>query len=394
MKSLGSVALALALAVGSFAGAARADEVGVGIEASFSGPFSIWGKEYKEAIDLYLDQINRQVGTHTIKMYYGDDGGMNPARAKQVIQEMIVRDGVAVVGGSELTPNTLAVADLINEVKIPFVIFNTGTGFVTDKSPYFVRVGQTNWSTYYALGVWAAKEGHYKKCVGVAANYAPGVDSIDAAQRGFAGGGGKITDRIMTPLSTEDFSSYVERIRSNHPDCAFVFMPLGPQSAAFVKAYTSAGLMKDGVQFLGQSETYEPDLPALGDAALGIITSFPYSANLDNPTNKAFVAEFKKRYGTEPSDIGLIAYDGIRVIAKMIEATDGKRDGDKAMAAIKGWSFDTPRGPMSIDPKTRDPVQNIYLRRVVKDKNGVLYNKTFKTIPNVHDQWHEVHAAS
>ncbi len=388
MKSLSPIALAFALAVGSLAGAARADEVGVGIAPSFSGPFSIWGKEYKEAIDLYLDQIHHQVGTHTIKMYYGDDGGMNPARAKQVIQEMIVRDGVAVVGGSELTPNTLAVADLINEAKIPFVIFNTGTGFVTDKSPYFVRVGQTNWSTYYALGVWAANEGHYKKCVGVAANYAPGVDSIDAAKRGFTSGGGQIVDTIMTPLETEDFSAYVERIRNDHPDCTFVFMPLGPQSAAFVKAYTDGGLMKAGIQFLGQSETYEPDLPALGDAALGIITSFPYGPNLDNPTNRAFVAAFKGRYGTEPSDIGVIAYNGIGVIAKMIEATDGKRDADKAVAAVKGFAWDSPQGPVSIDPQTREITQNIYIRKVVKE-DGELVNKVIYTFTAQKEPWHQ-----
>jgi branched-chain amino acid transport system substrate-binding protein len=390
MKSFGYMALALALAVGSFAGAAQADEVGVGIEASFSGPFSIWGKEYKETIELYLDEIHHQIGTHTIKMYYGDDGGMNPQRAKQVIQEMIVRDGVAVVGGSELTPNTLALSSLINEAKIPFVIFNTGTGFVTDKSPYFVRVGQTNWSTYYALGVWAGQQGHYKRCVGIAANYAPGVDSIDAAKKGFAGGGGQIVDTIMTPLETQDFSAYIERIRNDHADCTFVFMPLGPQSASFVKAYTDGGLLKAGVQFLGQSETYEPDLPALGDAALGIITSFPYSANLDNPTNKEFVKAFKARYGTEPSDIGLIAYDGIRVIAKMIEATDGKRDADKAVAAVKGFAWDSPNGPASIDPKTREITQNIYIRKVVKE-DGKLVNKVIYTFPAQKEPWHKFH---
>jgi branched-chain amino acid transport system substrate-binding protein len=389
MKLAGHVMLMLAAVLAPLTGTARADEVGVGIEASFSGPFSIWGKEYKEAIDLYLDQIHHQVGPHTIKMYYGDDGGMNPQRAKQVVQEMIVRDGVAVLGGSELTPNTLAMADMINETKVPFVIFNTGTGFVTDKSPYFVRVGQTNWATYYPLGVWAAKEGHYKRCVGIAANYAPGVDSIAAAKRGFAEGGGQVVDTIMTPLSTEDFSSYVERIRTDHPDCTFVFMPLGPQSAAFVKAYTGAGLMRAGIQFLGQSETYEPDLPALGDAALGIITSFPYGPNLDNPTNRAFVANFKARYGTEPSDIGVIAYNGIRVIAKMIEATGGARDGDKAVAAVKGFAWDSPQGPVAIDPRTREIVQNIYIRKVVK-QDGKLVNKVIYSFPAQREPWHEM----
>jgi branched-chain amino acid transport system substrate-binding protein len=284
----------------------------------------------------------------------------------------------------------MAVIGIINEAKVPFVIFNTGTGAVTDKSPYFVRVSQTNWSTYYPLGEWAAKVQHYRRCVGIAADYAAGIDSIAAAKAGFEGKGGKVVDTIMTPISTVDFAPYIQRIRDDHPDCTFVFMPLGAASAVFVKAYTSAGLPKAGVAFLGQSETYEPDLPVLGDAALGIVTAMPYGPELDNPANRAFVAAFKKRYGVAPTFIGALAYDGIRVIARMIEATDGKRDGDKAVAAVKGYAWNSPRGPLSIDPLTREVTENIYIRKVVK-QDGKLVNTVIYTFPNAKEAWHQVH---
>ena len=379
----------IAALAGWSGGTARADEVTVGIEASFSGPFSIWGKEYKEGAELMLAQMGGKVGSHTIKIVYGDDGGANPRRAQQLVQEMIVRDGAVVIGGSELTPNTLGMVDVINQAKIPFVIFNTGTAFVTDKSPYFVRIVETNWSTYFVMGQWAAKDGHLKRCVGIAADYAPGTDSMAAVKRGFEMGGGKLVDQIMVPLSTEDFSAYIQRIRDRSPECTFVFMPLGPQSAAFVKAYTNAGLMKAGIKFFGQSETWESDLPALGDAALGIVTSFPYGPNLDNPANRAFVAAFKAKYGEMPTFIAVLGYDGMRVMARMVEATDGKRDGDKAIAAVKGYAWNSPRGPVSIDPRTREIIEPIYIREVVKE-NGVLVNKVIATLPDQKEPWHEL----
>jgi branched-chain amino acid transport system substrate-binding protein len=370
--------------------AAQADEVKVGIAASFSGPFSVWGKEYREAIDLYLEQIGGKAGGHSINIVYGDVGGANPARARQLAQEMVVRDGVAILGGHELTPNVLAVTDVINESKVPFVIFNTGTANVTDKSPYFVRVGFTQWATYYPLGKYAAQQG-MKNCAAVAANYAPGQDSIAAVKKGFGEGGGTLVDEIMTPLETTDFSPYLQRIRDRSPQCTFVFMPLGPMSVTFIKSYNDRGLSKAGIQLFGQSETAEFDLPTIGDGALGVITAQPYGPNLDNAANHAFIEAFKAKYGKDrlPTVIALLGYDGMRVIAKMIEGTDGKRDGDKAVAAVKGFSWQSPRGPVTIDPRTREPIENIYIRKVVKE-DGALVNKEVYTFEGQKEPWHEL----
>ena len=373
---------------------ARADEVKVGIIASFSGPFSMWGTAYKKAIGVYLDQIHNKIGNHTIDVIYGDDGGFNPQRAKQLAQDMVVRDGVAVLGGSNLTPNTLAVASLINEAKIPYVIFNTGTADVTDKSPYFVRVGPTQWANYYPLGIWAAKQDHAKRCVGISADYAPGVDSMDAFKHGFESNGGKLVDRIMTPTSTQDFSPFIQRIRGLSPDCTVMFMPLGPQSFALLKGYAQSGLMKDGAKLLGESETWTPDLPAVGDGALGVVTAYPYVQGLQTKENKAFRDAYHAKYGDSydyPTSVATLAYNGMKVIGKMIEATDGKRDGQKAVDAVKGFSWNGPGGPASIDPQTREITQNMYIREVAKDGNGKLYNKLIYTFHDVKEPWHEQH---
>lgn len=395
MKKLSSSILAMAAGALILTSVpARADDVKVGIIASFSGPFSMWGTAYKKAIELYLDQIHHKIGNHTIDVIYGDDGGFNPQRAKQLAQDMVVRDGVAVLGGSNLTPNTLAVASLINEAKVPYVIFNTGTADVTDKSPYFVRVGPTQWANYYPLGVWAAKQDKAKRCVGISADYAPGVDSMDAFKHGFESNGGKLADRIMTPTSTQDFSPFIQRIRGLSPDCTVMFMPLGPQSFALLKGYAQSGLMKDGVKLLGESETWTPDLPAVGDGALGVVTAYPYVQGLQTKENKAFRDAYHAKFGDSydyPTSVATLAYNGMKVIGKMIEATNGKRDGQKAVDAVKGFSWNGPGGPASIDPQTREITQNMYIRVVAKDANGKLYNKLIYTFHDVKEPWHEQH---
>jgi branched-chain amino acid transport system substrate-binding protein len=382
-------AYAISCSIMVFAVPVRADEVKVGITASFTGPYGIWGKEYQEGIELFREKKGDSIDGHEVTVLYRDVGGANPSRARQLAQELAVRDHVAVMGGHELTPNVLAVTDVINQAKIPFVIFNSGTATVTDKSPYFVRTGFTNWAHYYPLALWAGRQ-DLKRCVSVVADYAPGHDSLDAIKKGFAETGGKIAEEILVPLNTTDFSPYIQHIRDSSPQCSFVFMPLGPMSLAFVKAYADSGLMKDGVQLLGQSETAESDLPALGDAALGVITSEVYGPTVDNPANRAFVAAYKAKYGQDkvPSLPTLLGYDGMELAYRMIQATGGKIDGEKAMAAIKGYSWQSPRGPVTIDAQTREPIQNVYIRRVVRE-NGVLYNKTIYTFEAQKEPYHE-----
>jgi branched-chain amino acid transport system substrate-binding protein len=381
---------ALAAVVFACASSATADEVKIGIIASISGPFSIWGKEYKEGIDLFMDKVGGKAGNNSMSIIYRDIGGQNPPRSRQLAQELVLREKVAVLGGHELTPNVLAVTDVINQAKIPFVIFNTGTASVTDKSPFFVRPTFTNWTTFYTVARYAGMTG-MKKCVAVAADYAPGQDAAIASAEGLKREGGEIIADIKVPLDATDFSSYLQRIKDAAPQCAIVFMPQGPMSVAFVKAYIDRGLLKDGIKFFGQSETDETDLPAIGDGAVGMITSMPYTPTLDNPENKAFVAAFTKKYGADhgpPTNITVAAYDAMQVIQRMAETVNGTINGQKEVDAVKGMKWLSPRGPVSIDPETRELVQNVYIREVVKE-NGLLYNKVIYTFEDQKEPWHE-----
>jgi branched-chain amino acid transport system substrate-binding protein len=391
MKSFAwRIAAAVLVAVVAATSGAAADDVKIGIIASISGPFSIWGKEYKEGIDLFMDKVGGKAGNNTMSIIYRDIGGQNPPRSRQLAQELVLREKVAVLGGHELTPNVLAVTDVINQAKIPFVIFNTGTATVTDKSPFFVRPTFTNWTTFYTVARYAGMTGT-KKCVTVVADYAPGQDAAVAAAEGLKREGGEVIADIKVPLDATDFSSYLQRIKDAAPQCAIVFMPQGPMSVAFVKAYIDRGLLKDGIKFFGQSETDETDLPAIGDGAVGMITSMPYTPTLDNPENKAFLAAFSKKYGADhgpPTNITVAAYDGMQVIQKMAETVNGTIDGAKEVDAVKGMKWPSPRGPVSVDPETRELIQNVYIREVVKE-NGLLYNKIIYTFENQKEPWHD-----
>jgi len=373
----------------------RADEhPTVGIVAPFSGPYAEWGDDYKREIDLYMFQHDGKDGNPKINLILRDaPGASDVARTKQVVQEFITRDNAAVVGGGVFTPEALAVAPLVTEAKVPYVIFNGATSFIVDKSPYLVRVGYTIWQPTVPIAEYAADHG-CKRVTIIAADYAPGADSVAAFKYGFEKKGGTVAEVIKVPLGTSDFSAYLQRIKDSKPQCVFPFMPGGPMALNYIKQFAEAGFPKQGIVDYGTGETAENYVDAIGDDALGIITALDYSTYLDNPMNHAFIDALKKKDPNVQRKFTLtFAYDGMEVIFHMLKATGGKRDGDKAIAAIKGYSWMSPRGPVSIDPKTRDIVQNIYIRKVVKDKDGVLYNKEFQTFPAVHDQWHELHPA-
>jgi branched-chain amino acid transport system substrate-binding protein len=394
--ALGAVAVTTWI-LGGFCAAPgfAADEPTVGLVAAFSGAYAQWGEDYKREIDLYMFQHDGKDGNPKINLILRDTPGTDPSRTKQVVQEFITRNNAAVVGGGEFTPEALAVADLITEAKIPYVIFNGATSFIVDKSPYLVLAGFTIWQPDVPIAEYAAAQG-CKKVTLVIADYAPGADTITAFTYGFEKHGGKVAEVIKVPLGTNDFSSYMQRLKDSQPECVFPFMPGGPMSLNFIKSFAEMGFGKQGITLYDAGgATAENQLDPVGDAALGIISSAPYSTYLDNPMNNAFIAGLEKKYPHIKRDfVTTDAYDGMEIIYHMLKATNGKRDGDKAMASIKGYAWQSPRGPVSIDPKTRDIVQNVYIRKVVKDANGVLFNKEFETIPNVHDQWHELHPAS
>ena len=393
---LSSAALATSF-MGGGGEAVRADEpFKVGVLITATGPYAPWGKWYKKGVDLYLDQHSGKNGNPEIQVVYsGDVGGDNPPRARQLAQDIIVRDHVEVLGGLEFTTTVLALADLITEVRMPFVIFNSATSFVVDRSPYYVRAAFNLWPSSIIAAKYASDQKWMHGTI-VSADYAPGQDAIDAFTYGMKRNGGDIYDVIKVPLGTTDFSSYFQRISDRKPNVLYVFMPGGPMSIGMARDFAQRGWGQEGMGYIGGGVN-EADLPAIGDAALGLLSVVNYTPFLDSPTNKAFRAAFAKKYGDRlPADLPTLAtvdaYDGMHLMFHMLKATKGKPDGNAMMAAVKGFSWESPRGPISIDPKTREAVQNFYVTRVERE-NGILINKPIKTYEHVKDPWHDMHPA-
>jgi len=377
----------------AFAGtmqAAHADEVRIGVIASFSGPYSSWGKHIKEATDLYVAQQNGKVGNHTIKVIYKDVGGNNPARARQLAEELVVRDKVQYIAGLEFTPTAMAVVDVATQAKIPTVINNSGTSGVLKRSPYLLRSGYTQWMVATPLAKWTAEQGAKRVFLAVA-DYAPGQDALNTYKKSFTEAGGTIVGELKIPMNTTDFSTYMQKVREAKPEYVYMFMPVGPLSVAFIRAYVERGLDKAGIKLEATAETEESELGGYGDAAAGIVTALHYSPSSTTPVNTKFVAALKQKYGAGsiPNVGSISAWDSMTMIFQMIKATDGKQDGDKAMAAIKGYAWESPRGPVTVDPVTRELVQNIYIRKVEK-VDGAYANKPFKTYPAVKDPGNKI----
>lgn len=382
-------AAAFAMAGSMLAGSAVADEVKVGLLSQYSGTYSWWGQEYDRGVELFMSETGGKVGNHTITVLKRDEGGTSPQRARQLAQELVVRDKVQYLTGGVFTPTVMGTADIVDQTKTPYVFINGATSSMTNKTPYFARVGYTSWTYCVPLMKWAYEQGA-REAVSVTADYAPGTDIAQAFDTTFTELGGKIKENIKVPLGTTDFSTYLQRISDAGVKHVFMFMPVGPMSAGFIKAFQERGLGKEGMTLYAGAETQESDLPAIGDSAQGIITALHYSPYLDTPENKAFVAKYKAKFGPDaiPSLASMGAYDAMQVIAHMIKATDGKKDGDAAMAAIKGYSWSSPRGPVTIDPNTREITQNVYIRTVKKVDGGALGNVPIHTYESVVEPWH------
>jgi branched-chain amino acid transport system substrate-binding protein len=362
------------LAILALAGAASAQTVKVGIIGPFSGPFAHYGQLFKAGAEAYVASQGGKLGGQSIEFIYRDEGGPNPANTRTLAQELIVKDKVDYLGGIVFSPNAFAVAPLIQESKTPMVVFNAATSDITSKSDYYLRTSYTLWQVTVPMAQHAAKKG-IKKVVTAVTDYAPGVDAETAFKAEFAKQGGEVVESIRMPIRTTDFAPFAQRIKASGAQAVYVFLPGGPPNLGFVKASNENGLRQAGIVFLGTAETDEFDLQKFGDSAIGLATAFHYSAVHDSPANKAFVAALAKQNKDVVANYASVgAWDGMAVIHRMIEATGGKRDGDKAMAAAKAMKWESPRGPVAIDPQTRHITQNVYLRTVEK-AGGLLVNK-------------------
>jgi branched-chain amino acid transport system substrate-binding protein len=371
-----TLAMACAAAAGSLPAAAQT--VKVGILGPFSGPFAHYGTLFKNGAEAYIASQGGKLAGKEVELIYRDTGGPNPGQTKTLVQELIVKDKVDYLGGFIFTPNAFAVAPLIQQSQTPAVIFNAATSAITDKSEFFVRTSYTLWQVTVPLAQWAAKN-DIRKVVTAVTDYGPGIDAEAAWKSEFARQGGTVVESIRMPMATTDFAPFVQRIKASGAQAVYTFLPGGPPNLGFVKAYNENGLAKAGIQFLGTAEMDEFDLQKFGDAALGLTTAFHYSAAHDSPANKQFIEALKKKDANAIANYASVgAWDGMHVIHKMIEATGGRKDGPKAIAAARALQWESPRGPVRIDPKTRHIVQNVYLRKVEK-AGSQLVNKELQS---------------
>jgi len=360
--------------------------VKIGVIAEFSGPFADYGNQILNGMKTYLKLNGDTFAGRKVEIITRDTTGAAPDIAKRHAQELITRDNVDILAGFGLTPNALAVAPIDVEAKKPMVIMNAATSVITTRSPYIVRVSHTLPQQTQPIAQWALKNG-VKRAYTLVSDYGPGIDSEVQFVKSFKAGGGEIVDSVRVPLQNPDFAPYLQRIKDSKPDAVFVFLPPGSQTIGFIKGYEDRGLKQAGIRLIGTGDlTDDGVLQAMGEPTLGLITSFHYSAAHDSPENKLFVKTYAEVNGTKyrPNFMACAGYDGMAAIAEALKKTGGSVDTDRFLAALKGMKLMSPRGPIMIDPETRDIVQTVYIRKVEK-VNGELYNIEFDKFENVKD---------
>jgi branched-chain amino acid transport system substrate-binding protein len=373
-----------------FAGAASAQTIKIGVILTYSGPNASLGEYVDKGLALYAKLHEKDLPQGVkIELIRRDDTGPNPDVARRLAQELITRDRVSFLGGVIFTPNANAIAPLTAEAKVPFVIMNAAGTNTTVASPYVTRTSFTLWQSSYPLGQWATKQPTMKRAYTAVTDYAPGHDGEQGFTRGFTEGGGQMVGAVRMPIQNPDFVPFMQRVKDAKPDVLYVFIPAGRQATAIMKAFGDLGLREAGIKLVGPGDiTTDEELPNMGDVPLGVITAHHYSAALKNSQNRAFVEAWKKEYGASstPNFLAVGGWDGMAAIFHAIKAQNGKVTPDGTMAALKGGKHDSPRGPIMLDPDTRDIVQNEYIREV-KRVDGQLANVDFETIPMVKDPW-------
>jgi branched-chain amino acid transport system substrate-binding protein len=363
------------------------DTIKVGVIAAFSGPFAAYGEQIEAGMKAYMKQHGNTVAGKKVELVTRDTKGPAPEVAKRLAQELVTRDHVQFLAGFGLTPNALAVASVATEAKVPMVISNAATSIITTKSPYITRVSMTIPQIAEPLAQWALKNG-IKQVYTLVADYGPGIDAEKQFTKTFTAGGGKIVGSLRTPLQNPDFSAAVQRIKDAKPHALFVFLPAGQQGVSLMKEFNERGLAAAGIKVIATGDiTDDHVLQAMGDPTIGMITAFHYSAAHKSPENEAFLKAYHAANDPKigaPNFMAAAGYDTMHVIYEVSKKLGGKIDGDKAMEAIKGMKWMSPRGPVEIDPQTRDIDQTVYIRKVEKvgDK---LENVEFDKIPDVKD---------
>jgi branched-chain amino acid transport system substrate-binding protein len=392
LTSVGCAALGLALGLG----VAQGETIKIGVVLPYSGVNADLGNQMDKAFDLYVKLHAKDIAPHKVELIKRDEGPPSGANAKTVVTELITGDKVKIVTGFSFSPSAIAAAPVVTQAKVPMLISNAGTAWITNLSPYIVRFSFSMWHQGYPMGTYAAEKLGCKTAAMGYTDFPAGKDSAEAFKTGFEKAGGKVVDAVPmgNPAQVPDFTPFFQRVKDQKPDCFYVFIPSGAHAAGVVKTYGEVGLRQAGVRLIGPMDVI-PDnkLQDMGDAAVGAIVMGSYAADLDNPANKAFLTSWYESYAkdTSPDFMSAAAYDAMAAIFDVIKKMDGKLDdGDKVIAALKGWKHSGPRGDILIDPATRDIVQDERAEEVIRKPDGKLGTKVLGVVPQVKDQCKEL----
>jgi branched-chain amino acid transport system substrate-binding protein len=377
----GACATAVLLIAPSIAAAQEHSVVKIGLIQSMTGPLNTIGKAVVGGARLYMQQHGDTAAGRKIQLIVKDDA-TSPEVAKRLAQDMIVNDKVAILGVG-ITPSALAIAPLVTEAKIPTIVMVSAASIAVDRSPYMVRTSFTVGQSALVVADWAVRNGA-KKAITIVNDWAPGIEAEGTFKDRIVKGGAHILASLRVPLANPDFAPFLQRARDLGPDTLFVAFP-GNQAGVFAKQFLERGLDKSGIRLIGADDlTDDDELPGMTDAVLGIVTASHYSAFHDSAMNKTYVKDFEAAYRRRPNFISLGGYDGMHLVYEALKKTGGETDGDAMLAVMKGMKWESPRGPMSVDPATRDVVQNEYIRKVER-VNGQLFNVEFATVEAVED---------
>lgn len=385
-RGLGIVAIvAGALALSPVA----AETVKVGVVASYSGPGAEVGRDLDRGMALYRKLHPEAFGGHTVELVKRDSRLPNGEAAKTAVQELVTRERVQLLAGFSYTPDAIASAPLATQAKTPMLLLQAATAWLPQLSPYIARLSFTMWQSGFPMGRYAAEKLQCRTAAVGYTDYPPGKDSLEAFRMAFEAAGGKITDAIPMGGAVEvpDFTPFLQRVKDARPDCLYAFIPAGNHTSSFLKTVGHLGLKDAGIKLLGPGELVMDDKLHLLDAsAAGLVTMAHYSSFYDTPANAAFVAAWKKEYGEDsvPNFTAVAGYDAMALIAHLVKTLDGRIDGERVMQLIRGWRYDSPRGPILIDPETRDIVQDEHVQVLVAD-GGRLSIEVLDRIPQVKD---------
>lgn len=374
------------LAVASLlSGAALAqDVVKIGLISSQSGPFAAVGRQMEGGVRLYIQQNGDRVAGKRIEVIVRDDAGVAD-QTRRLAQELVTNDKVNFLAGFTLTPGALATAQVATQSKTPMIVMLGATSVIPDRSPFIVRTSLSVPQLAYPYAEWMAGQGA-KSLVTFVSDYGPGIDNENYISAAFEAKGGKVMQKLRVPLAAPDFSPFIQRVVDLKPDAMFIFVPSGGIGVSLMNQLKERGVAQQGIKIYAEGSMLDDDtLNSMGDTALGTVTAHTYSAAHPGATNQAFVEAYKKLNGRRPNIVAAYGYDGIHLIYESLKKTNASTDGEKLVGAMLGLEWESPRGPVKVDPATRDLIQNAYVRRAERMADGEVYNVEFATIPNTKD---------